>query len=68
MYLSLSIINEGLELDRILENANLDEYTFINLPMEQQDELLHKPTGFGLAPTFEFNTGSKSVVLVSWCL
>ena len=48
---SMSIINDDLELGRVLENTNLDEYELTDMPMEQPDESLHKLTVVGMAPT-----------------
>ena len=31
----MSIIDDDHKLDRIIESTNLDEYEFIDLPMEQ---------------------------------
>ena len=47
----MSIINNNLELVRILENTNLDKYEFTDMPMEQPDESPHELTGVGMAPT-----------------
>ena len=45
-------INDDLELVRILENMNLDEYELTDMPMEEPDESSHELTGIGMAPTF----------------
>ena len=50
-YLSISIIGDNYEPDRILESMNLDEYEIIGLPIEQLDDLSHKPTGIGMPHT-----------------
>ena len=51
MNLSTSIINDDLQLVRILERMDLDEYEPTDMPMTQPDELPHKLTGIGMAPT-----------------
>ena len=51
--LNLSVLNDYHELDRILESTNLDEYEFIDLPMEQHDDLLQEHLGVGIAPTLD---------------
>ena len=47
----MSIINDDLELVRILENTNLDECELTDMPMEQPDELPHELTGMEMAST-----------------
>ena len=49
---SMSIIDDGHELERILESMNLDEYELINSPMEQQQpgDLSHEHA-VGMAST-----------------
>ena len=49
--LSMPIINDDLELVRIIENMNLDEHEFFDTPMKQPDESPHELTGVGMAPT-----------------
>ena len=44
------IINDDLELVRILDNTNYDEYELTDTPMEQPDESPHKLTGIKMAP------------------
>ena len=39
--ISKSIINDDLELDRILENTNFDDHELTDMPMEQSNELPH---------------------------
>ena len=46
----MSIIDD-LELVRILDNTNFDEYELTDMPMEQPDESPHELTGVGMAPT-----------------
>ena len=53
MDLSMSIIDDDQELDRILESTNLDEYEPLNLPMEQPNDLLHELKGVRMAPTLD---------------
>ena len=47
----MPIINNDLELVRILHNAKFDEYKLTDMPMEQPDELPHELTGITMAPT-----------------
>ena len=47
----MPIIDDDLELVRILDNTNFDEYEHTDMPMEQPDESLHKLTGVEMAPT-----------------
>ena len=64
------IDDDDLELVRILDNTNFDEYELTDMPMEQPDELPHKLTGIGMAPTSDTlctselapRNGSSSVV------
>ena len=49
--LSMPIIDDDLELIRILDNTNFDKYELTDMPMEQPDELPHELTGVGMAPT-----------------
>ena len=49
--LRIPIINNDLELVRILGDTKFDEYELTDLPMEQPDELPHELTGVGMAPT-----------------
>ena len=51
MNLSTSIINDDLQLVRILERMDIDEYELTDMPMTQPDELPHKLTRIGMAPT-----------------
>ena len=44
------IINDNLELVRILDNTNLDEYELSDMHIEQPDEPLHELTDVGMAP------------------
>ena len=44
-------LHYNLELVRILDNTNLDEYALTDMPMEQPDESLHELTGIRMAPT-----------------
>ena len=53
----MSIIDDGSELDRILETHNFDDYELIDIPMES-DESLHELTCVGMAPAS--NTPSTS--------
>ena len=46
----MPIIDDNLELVRILDNMNFDEYEHTDMPMEQPDELPHELTGVGMAP------------------
>ena len=46
-------INDDLELVRILENTNLDEYELTDMPIDEPDESSHKLTGIGMAPTLD---------------
>ena len=47
------MIDDNLELIRILDNTNYDEYELTDMPMEQPDEWPHKLTGVGMAPTLD---------------
>ena len=47
----MPIINDDLELVRILDNINFDEYELTDMPMEQPNESPHKLTGIRMAPT-----------------
>ena len=49
--LSMLIINNNLELVRILDNTNFDEFELTDMPMEQPHESPHKLMGVGMAPT-----------------
>ena len=52
MNLSMPIIDDDdLELLRILESTDLNEYELTDMSMEQPDELPHELTGVGMAPT-----------------
>ena len=51
MDLSMCIIDDDLELVRILESMNLDKYELIDLFVEQSDDLSRKHTGIGMAPS-----------------
>ena len=59
---------DGHELDRILESTNLDEYEFIDLPVEQHDDSSQVHTGVGMAPTLDTSIcrGLQSVEGVQW--
>ena len=48
----MPIIDDDLELDRILDNTNVDEYMheLTDMPMEQPDESPQELTGVGTAP------------------
>ena len=54
----MSIIDGNLELDRILESTNLDEYELTDMPMKQPDALPHQLTGVGMAPTSDTPSSS----------
>ena len=41
----MPIIDNDLELVRILENTNLEEYELTDMPTEQSDKSLHMLTG-----------------------
>ena len=56
MDLSMLVVDDSLELDRILESTNLEEYELIDLPMEQPDDSLLKHTSVRMAHTLD--TGS----------
>ena len=70
MNLSMPIIDDDLELVRILDNMNFDEYELTDMLMEQPDESPHELTGVGMAPTsdtlctsaLEPRNGSSSVL------
>ena len=49
----MPIIDDNLhvELVRILDNTNFDEYEHTDMPVEQPDESPHKLMGVGMAPT-----------------
>ena len=53
MDLSVSIIHDEHELNKIIESTNLDEYELIDLPMKQSGDLSHKHTGVGLVSTLD---------------
>ena len=44
------VINDGLQLDRVLESTNLDEYELTDMPIEQFDESPLELMGVRLAP------------------
>ena len=46
----IPIINDDLELVRVLDNTNFAEYELTGMPMEQPDESPHELTGVGKAP------------------
>ena len=48
-FLSMSIIDDDLELDGSLETTNFDDDELIDIPRES-DESLHELTGVGVAP------------------
>ena len=48
---SMQIIDDDLELVRILDNTNFDEYELTDMPMEQRDESPHVLTVVRMAPT-----------------
>ena len=56
----MPIINDDLELDRILDNTNVDEYMheLTDMPMEQPDESPQELTGVGTAPTSDTQSTS----------
>ena len=47
----MPLIDDDLELVRILDNTNFDEYELTDMPMEQRDELSHELTVVRMAPT-----------------
>ena len=47
MDLSMSVIDNDHELDRISESMNLDEYELIDLPTEQPDDGHRNGSHFG---------------------
>ena len=47
----MPIIDDDLELVRILDNMNFDEYELTDMPMEQPDESPHELTGVEMALT-----------------
>ena len=49
----MPIIDDGLELDRISDNMNLDEHELTDMPMEQPDESPHELTGVGTTLTLD---------------
>ena len=51
MNLSMPIIDDDLELVRILQNMDFDEYELTDLPMEQPDDSSHELTGVTMAHT-----------------
>ena len=53
MDLSVLIIDEENELDRILESTNLDQYELMDLPMKQPGDWSHNSTGVGMASTLD---------------
>ena len=53
MDLSVSIIDDDHELNKILESTNSDEYELIDLPMKQSGGLSHKHAGVGMASTLD---------------
>ena len=55
MDISISMINDD-ELDRILENTNLDEFELTDLPREQLDGSSQEELGIGLVPTMDTNS------------
>ena len=57
--LSMLIIDNNHELDRILESMNLDEYELIDLPMEQPDDSSHEHTRVGMGPALDTGSTSK---------
>ena len=53
------IIDGDLELVRILDNMNFDEYEHSDMPMAQPDESPHGLTGVGMAPTVDMLRTSR---------
>ena len=53
----MSIIDDDLELDRILETTNFDDCELIDIPMES-DELQDKLTSIRLAPASDTPSSS----------
>ena len=49
-------IDDDLELVTILDKTNFDKYELTDMPMWHLDELPHKLTGFGVAPTSDTPT------------
>ena len=43
-------MDDDLELVKILDNTNFDEYELTDMPMEQPDESPHELMGVGMAP------------------
>ena len=57
--LSMTIIDDDdQELDRILENTNLDEYELIDVPIEQHSDSTQHNLGVGMAPISDTNSTS----------
>ena len=47
----MTIINDDIELVRILHKTKFDENQLTDMPMEQPDESQHELTGIRMAPT-----------------
>ena len=49
----MSLIKDNMELDRLLESANFDEFKLVDSPCEQHDGSSQELLGVGPAPTMD---------------